>query len=133
MSVVIKGMITIVALIIVMMVGFLLSRNGKPYSNILFTIHKVVALAAIIYSYLFIKQHNGIVMNNSFLLILLAVTVVYIFVLFITGALLSIGKVDYMKLKHLHLPVAFLMSVSVVSFIVVFIQSLRIKKRELIA
>lgn len=120
-----KGMITLFALTIVMIFGFLLSRHGKPYSDILLTIHKVVALAIIIYSYLYIKQHTSVVLNNFWLVLFLVISLICILALFITGALLSIGKVDYFMLKKIHLPVALLMSVSFISFIVVFLQKLK--------
>jgi len=124
MSMLFKGMITVFALIIVMIFGFLLSRYGKPYSDVLFTIHKVVALALIIYTFLYIKQHTSIIINNLWLVLLLVIVVICIIALFLTGALLSIGKVDYYMLKRIHLPVALLMSVSVTCFIVVLLQKL---------
>ena len=122
MNMIFKGSITIFALGMVMIFGFLLSKNGKPYNDILFTIHKVVALAMIIYSYLYIKQFKSIIRNDFWLVLFLIIIVICILALFVTGALLSIGKVDYVMLKRLHLPIALLMSTTVISFILVFLR-----------
>ncbi|GMQ55687.1 hypothetical protein AN1V17_00790 [Vallitalea sediminicola] len=124
MNMIFKGIITIFALSIVVIFGFLLSKNGKPYNDVLFTIHKVVALAMIIYSYLYIKQYTSIIRNDFWLVLFLIIIVICILALFVTGALLSIGKVDYVLLKRLHLPIALLMSVSAISFVVVFLKKI---------
>ncbi len=122
MNMIFKGSITIFALGIVMIFGFLLSKNGKPYNDILFTIHKGVALGMVIYSYLYIKQFKSIIRNDFWLVLFLIIIVICILALFVTGALLSIGKVDYVMLKRLHLPITLLMSTTVISFIFLFLR-----------
>lgn len=124
MNIMFKVLITLIALIIVIILGFILSKNGKPYSTVLFTFHKLIALAMIIYTFIYIRQHAFNVMSNFELSITLSITIICILVLFTTGALLSLGKLDYFLLKQLHLLVAIFLSVSSISFIYIFIKIL---------
>ena len=82
--------------------GFWLSRIGKPYNGILFNIHKLLALAAVIVAVFEIRkmlQSDGLI---PFCNVLIALTGVSIIALFATGALMSIGKLNYAVSLTIH-------------------------------
>lgn len=124
LNIIYKGIVTIISLLIVVLFGFLLSRNGKPYNDILFTIHKIAALFMIIYSFLYIKKNFPIINNNKLVLIILGVIIASILILFLSGALLSIGKLDYLLLQRLHFFVSVLISVMIVWFVILFLKAI---------
>ncbi len=72
--------------------GFWLSHSGKPLNQVILSFHKLIALGAVVLAVLFVLQwlpNSGAHTITQLLLIVLAVMVV---TLFITGALLSLGK-----------------------------------------
>ncbi len=82
--------------------GFWLSRAGKPYNGVLFNIHKLLALAAVIVAVFEIRkmlQSDG---ATPFYNVLIALTGVSIIALFATGALMSIGKLNYAVSLTIH-------------------------------
>ncbi|MEQ8154514.1 MAG: hypothetical protein ABRQ25_06480 [Clostridiaceae bacterium] len=83
--------------------GFLLSNSGKPYNTAIFTIHKLIALGVVILTgiLIFNLQENLKLETGTILLIILAI--VSILALFVSGVLLSIGKVPYLTAKIIHI------------------------------
>lgn len=82
--------------------GFWLSRVGKPYNNVLFNIHKLIALCTVVLTGIqTIKQLRGMEASSlvSVLLILAALCVI---TLFSSGALMSAGKLDYALMLSIH-------------------------------
>lgn len=75
--------------------GFGLSRVGKPYHSLLFNIHKLIALGAVILAAIRFWQIPR--PGNSFALIggLLVVAALCVIALFASGALMSAEKLDY--------------------------------------
>ncbi len=97
-----KFIISSILLIITYAFGFWLSFLGKPYNGVLFTIHKLTALAAtillIVVSYSWLKGINGS---------LLAIGLVVLgggclIALFISGALMSVDKMPYIPFLIIH-------------------------------
>jgi hypothetical protein len=88
--------------ILTLVFGFWLSQVGKPYNYILFNIHKLLALGAVIVAGIrvvgLLKQADLLT-----LLILLSIVVVLCIVaLFASGALMSMGKLDYILMLTIH-------------------------------
>ena len=82
--------------------GFWLSRAGKPYNGVLFNIHKLLALAAVIVAVFEIRktlQGDGAAPIYG---VVIALTGVSIIALFATGALMSIGKLNYAVSLTIH-------------------------------
>jgi len=90
------------AFIVTVLFGFWLSRQGKPYQGVLFSVHKLLALAAVVLV--------GLQFSNRFksgemfadwkiLLILIALMVL---ILFASGALMSLDKLNYKMLRWFH-------------------------------
>jgi len=83
--------------------GFWLSNSGRPYNNILFTVHKLIALAAVIF---IVSLFYGLLKNmdiQSIIIILIAIAALSIIALFVTGALLSIESAQYVLLNTVHI------------------------------
>jgi len=91
-----------VVFVLTVIFGFWLSRLGKPYQQILFNIHKLIALAAVVLVGLQLSKwiKSGEVPPQMILLmILMAIMTI---VLFAIGALMSLDKLDYKFLLFLH-------------------------------
>ncbi len=73
--------------------GFWLSRSGKPYNVVIFTIHKLVALGAVIYLATTVYKIHQLIPFNPAQIFFIALTAVCLLALFVTGALLSLDKV----------------------------------------
>ena len=82
--------------------GFWLSRIGKPYNGILFNIHKLLALATVIVAAFEIRKTLQSEGTIPFYNVLIALTGVSIIALFATGALMSIGKLNYAVSLTIH-------------------------------
>jgi hypothetical protein len=72
--------------------GYWLSRSGKPYNGILFNLHKLIALAALVLLVINLLQVNRLAPISPLLVIASAVTILLIIALFVTGALASTGR-----------------------------------------
>jgi len=79
--------------------GFWLSRAGKPYNGVLFNIHKLIALGGVVWA--------GIQFSKTFhvpdwqLVVLLAVSALWVIALFVSGALRERPSEDQRAVSHL--------------------------------
>jgi hypothetical protein len=82
--------------------GFWLSHAGKPYNGLLFNAHKLIALGAVVLAVVRLASLPRPV--NSFALIagLLVIAAVCVVALFVSGALMSAGKLDYAVMLTIH-------------------------------
>lgn len=106
-----KAIITGIGLILVFALGFFLSKLGKPYNQVLFNVHKLIALGVIVYTFIYLKRAMVFQNMSGSLWIGAILIVIAIIALFATGAMLSIGNIERMVLKRIHLPVAVLLLV----------------------
>lgn len=70
--------------------GFWLSRLGKPYNQILFTIHKLIGLAAGIFLIIIVIQRNKLVPLHSLEITAIVSTALILVLTIAAGGLLSI-------------------------------------------
>ena len=81
-----------IALLLTLVFGFWLQNSGKPYNGILFNIHKLIALAAVILTavqlYPIIKGSEP----QALSILLIIAAGLGVVVLFVTGAIMSIRK-----------------------------------------
>ncbi len=70
--------------------GFWVGRLGKPYNQILFNIHKLIALGAVILSGRRIFGMNHLAGFPLFVVLLISITVLCVIALFASGAIMSI-------------------------------------------
>lgn len=82
--------------------GFWLSRAGKPYDGLIFNVHKLIALAAVIVAVIQTVNALKIVAGQPLFLALLAVIGLCAVALFVTGALMSANTAVYAGLLTIH-------------------------------
>ena len=82
--------------------GFWLSALSKPYNGLLFNLHKLVALGAVVFAV--IRTYNLLRgANIQFVVIVLAaICVLCLIALFATGALMSGGNLSHAPLLTVH-------------------------------
>ena len=72
--------------------GFWLSRSGKPYSSLALNIHKLIALAAVVFLFVTIRKLGQVTKLNSTELTISLVTGLLFIGAIISGGLVSIDK-----------------------------------------
>jgi len=77
-------------LIIMFISGFWLNRTGKPYGNLIFTIHKAIGLGMGILLFIMVKQANQLSSFSPFEIAAIVLTVLFFIATVTTGSLLSI-------------------------------------------
>jgi hypothetical protein len=82
--------------------GVWLSQSGKPYNGILFNIHKLMALGAVIATAIQIYRAPINTEIQALLVALIILTGLCVLALFVTGALMSMGKPAYDTLLTTH-------------------------------
>ena len=87
-----KFVIPGVLFILTLIFGFWLSRSGKPYNGLLFNIHKLIALAAVIVTAMQTLSVLKIVEAQPTLIALLILIGLCAVAIFVTGALMSANK-----------------------------------------
>ena len=90
------------AFVLTVILGFWLSRLGKPYHQIVFNIHKLIALAAVVMVGLQFSNwfKSGEVQPEGILMVVLLAIMTII--LFASGALMSLDKGNYKLLQWTH-------------------------------
>jgi hypothetical protein len=94
--------------LLVFLSGFWLARAGKPYPQVIFTIHKLIALAAVILLGTLIAGINQSAALQADQWLVVAGTVLILVALFITGGLLSVEKAMPGFVEKLHQTLSFL-------------------------
>ncbi len=90
----------ILLIILTLVFGFWLSKVGKPYNGALFNIHKLIALGAVVFAVIQISKTG--VADSPLLVVAFVVIGLCIVALFASGALMSIGKLDYTLTLTIH-------------------------------
>jgi hypothetical protein len=91
-----------IVLLLTLASGLWLSRSGKPLKTGIFTVHKLIALAAVVVTAL--QTYNALKIPEVQLIVVGLLTVIGLCVvaLFATGALMSANKPGYGKLLTFH-------------------------------
>lgn len=91
-----------IALLLTLVFGIWLSSSGKPYNSILFNIHKLIALGAVIVTIIQLAQVLRGADSLALIIALLAVAGLCAIALFASGALMSMEKMDYRLTLTIH-------------------------------
>ena len=94
--------------------GIWLSNSGKPYNGILFNIHKLIALGAVIATTMQIYTILKGMESQSLVIALVIFASVCVVALFTTGAMMSVGKMDYKVMLTIHRIMPFLTAVTMI-------------------
>lgn len=91
-----------IAFILTVAFGLWLSRSGRPYNGLLFNVHKLIALAAVIVTVIQFARIFGDADLPVLSIALLALAGLGSVALFVSGALMSAGKLDHVLLRMIH-------------------------------
>jgi hypothetical protein len=92
--------------------GVWLSHSGKPLNTVVFTVHKLIALGAVITTAIQIYKGLQSMENQTLLIMLIAFAALCVVALFVTGALMSLGKLSYDVMLTIHKVAPFLLAIS---------------------
>lgn len=82
--------------------GFWLSHAGKPYNGILFNVHKLIALGAVVLAVFQLTKLPNLLSPVSLTTVGLALAALSVIALFVSGALMSAGKLEYSLMLTIH-------------------------------
>jgi hypothetical protein len=82
--------------------GFWLSHLGKPYNNLLFNIHKLIALGVAVATSVQVYRVLQTIEVRTALIGLIIVAALSVLALFLTGAFMSLGSPASMSLLTIH-------------------------------
>jgi hypothetical protein len=89
-----------IAFVLTLVFGFWVSHAGKPYNGLLFNVHKLIALGAVVVTVIqLVKVLRG---ADALVIVLLVVAALCVIALFASGALMSMGKLDYALMLTVH-------------------------------
>jgi hypothetical protein len=95
--------------------GLWLSRTGKPLNTAIFTIHKLIALATVIFTGMAIYNLIKNTQIQFLIAALIVVVALCVLALFVSGALLSRDKPLNDNLLTIHKAAPFLVVISIVA------------------
>jgi hypothetical protein len=87
-----KFVLPFILFVLTVAAGFWVSKTGKPYNTGIFTLHKLLALAAVAFAAIMITGLLKGSPAHSLILILVILAAFSVVALFATGALMSIQK-----------------------------------------
>lgn len=102
-----------VLFLLTLVFGVWLSHAGKPYSALLFNIHKLIALGAVVVTAITVYQARAAVTPGSITLIAVVAAGLLCAALFVSGALLSIGQPETAAILIVHRVAPWLMIIAV--------------------
>ena len=82
--------------------GFWLSRLGKPLNPLLFNVHKLIALGCVVLAGLQFARTLNAVPPQGLVIGLLVVAAGCVLALFVSGALMSVGRLNPTALLAVH-------------------------------
>ena len=92
--------------------GIWLSNSGKPLNTAIFTVHKLIALATVIFTAIVIRNLLKNIPVQVVIVSLIVLTGLFALALFVTGALLSLGKPVNAVILTIHAVTPFLLVIS---------------------
>lgn len=108
-----KAILTGICFLFIFITGFWLSRSGKPYPGIVFTLHKLITLGIIIYLSVRLYQANQSAPLRGEQAAAIALMAACFLVMLVTGGLLSVDKALPAVVHHLHQILPYLTAASV--------------------
>ena len=82
--------------------GFWVGYSGRPYSTLVMTVHKLLALGALIVAAVQVVRRLRAARPRSLSIVLFVLAALCAVALFASGALMSIGTLDYALALTLH-------------------------------
>jgi hypothetical protein len=91
-----------VGFLLTLVFGFWLSRHGRPYSGVLFNLHKLVALATVFVAGLYAYHAQNTIDFQFPTLVWVVTAAASAVALFASGASMSISERHYAVMKTIH-------------------------------
>jgi hypothetical protein len=88
--------------ILTLVFGLWLSRLGKPYNGVLFNVHKLIALGAVVVTAIHMVRMLRGMDTQAFVIMWLVVAALCVIALFASGALMSVGRSGYTLMLTIH-------------------------------
>ncbi len=88
--------------LLIFLSGFWLSRSGKPYPVIVFTVHKLLAIGAVIFLVVIVNQAHRAAPLQTIQVLGAAITALFLIATIVTGGLVSLEKPMPAFLLRLH-------------------------------
>jgi hypothetical protein len=106
-----------ILVIAIIVSGVLLAKSGKPYNPVLFNVHKLISLAAVVLGGIWVYNLYGSPHSGNLLITLIVVAALLYIVLFVTGGMLNVEKPfeDTLRVIHKYTP-----AVAVIFTVVIF-------------
>ena len=97
--------------------GMWLSNAGKPYNNAIFTIHKLIALGAVVLAAIQMVQAFKTAGTSPLEILFLFIAILAVIALFATGALMSLDKEPYKVWLTIHQIAPAVMAIAIATII----------------
>lgn len=97
-----KALITGLGFLLIILSGFWLSRSGKPYPVIVFTIHKLLTLGTIVYLAVMLLRASRSMPLQGAQVAAVALIAACFLIMLVTGGLLSVDKSVPILIHRLH-------------------------------
>ena len=91
-----------IAFILTLAFGFWVTHAGKPYNGLLFNVHKLIALGAVVATVIQLTNLLKSADALALIIVLLVVAALCVIALFASGALMSMDKLDYALMLTIH-------------------------------
>lgn len=117
-----KFVLPIILFVLTVAAGFWVSKTGKPYNTGIFTLHKLLALAAVVLAAIVIAKILKIAPNQNLIIVLIVLAVLSVLALFATGALMSIQKTVGSAWLLIHRVAPFVLAGSTVSVVLLMLK-----------
>lgn len=88
--------------LLIFLAGFALTRSGKPYGTLIFTIHKLVSVGAVVWLGITVRRMGQAGALGAVELLAAIVTGLFFLGTMVTGGLLSVDKVMPAIVRRLH-------------------------------
>jgi hypothetical protein len=99
MGITTQVLINIALILIAMIVGFILHKTGRPYNTAIFTAHKLVSLAFIIFTAIILIGYTRNHEISVFFIAMLIAAVLSIIVLLVSGGMMSLDKMHQQMMR----------------------------------
>ena len=117
-----KVFINSAIILVSIIMGFVLHKSGKPYSNIVFNIHKLLTVGFVIYVAKIIISYSKVHEFKTVLIVLISLSVPSIIALMMSGGFMSLNKLDKIMLTVHRISAAiFLLSISGLFYTIIHI------------
>jgi hypothetical protein len=117
-----KLIISGASFLVIFIAGFILHNSGKPYNTALFTLHKLVSIAVVIFLVSTVIKIHRVTPLTSLQIITLVITALLFLATVATGGMLSVDKVWPPVVSTIHkiLPFLTLLSTSASLYLLLF-------------